>query len=146
MSITCGYRLLTLLTVKNGYANVPKSIYFILETLGIKGPNINVYAVNTIQNNSEVIGEIKAKLTYPIKRCCHCGFDKVVKNGLRKNHIRLASLDGVQYKPILWKQCYYCKCCNSTFDAITSLTEENRTLQKSGYAVRQTRAQRKINC
>lgn len=104
--------------------------HFILETLGIKDPNINVYAVNTTQNNSEVIRKISAKLTYPIKRCRHCGFAKVVKNGFRKTNIRLASLDGVRYELILWKQRYYCKCCNSTFGAITSLTEENHTLSK----------------
>lgn len=92
--------------VKEGYANVPK-LFYLRNALGIKDPNINVYAVNTTQNNSEVIRKISAKLTYPIKRCRHCGFAKVVKNSFRKTHIRLASLDGVRYELILWKQRYY---------------------------------------
>lgn len=32
---------------------------------------------------------IKARLSYPIKQCRHCGFAAVVKNGFRKAHVRL---------------------------------------------------------
>lgn len=104
--------------------------HFILDILGIKDPNIKVLAVETKHLNGETIRQIKAQLTYPIAHCRNCGFRKIVKNGHRKTHIRLASLDGVRYELILWKQRYYCKGCNSTFGAITSLTEENHTLSQ----------------
>ena len=105
--------------------------HFILDVLGIKDPNIKVQTVEEEKIGPETAREITAKLTYPITRCRNCGFTKVVRNGYRKTHIRLASLDGVRYELILWKQRYYCKCCNSTFGAITSLTKENHTLSKS---------------
>jgi transposase len=104
--------------------------HFILDVLGIKDPNIKVQTVEEKKIGPETVREITAKLTYPITRCRNCGFTKVVRNGYRKTHIRLASLDGVRYELILWKQRYYCKCCNSTFGAITSLTKENHTLSK----------------
>lgn len=104
--------------------------HFILDILGIKDPNIKVLAVETKHLSGETIRQIKAQLTYPIAHCRNCGFRKIVKNSHRKAHIRLASLDGVRYELILWKQRYYCKGCNSTFGAITSLTEENHTLSK----------------
>ena len=104
--------------------------HFILDVLGIKDPNIKVQAVEDKQIRLETVRIITAKLTYSISRCRNCGFTKIVKNGYRKTHIRLASLNGVRYELVLWKQRYYCKCCNSTFGAITSLTEENHTLSK----------------
>lgn len=102
--------------------------HFILDILGIKDPNIKVQNVATKQIGREIVRKITARLTYPIARCRNCGFTKIVKNGYRKTHIRLASLDGTRYELILWKQRYYCKCCSSTFGATTSLTKENCTL------------------
>ena len=71
---------------------------------------------------------IKARLSYPIKQCRHCGFAAVVKNGFRKAHVRLQSLNGIRYELELWKQRYYCRQCQTTFGATTNLTANNQTL------------------
>ena len=54
----------------------------------------------------------------------------MVKNGLRKSHLRLASLNGTRYEMILAKQRYYCSNCQTTFGAITQLTKHNHTLSQ----------------
>ncbi|MEY8294737.1 ISL3 family transposase [Limosilactobacillus caviae] len=71
---------------------------------------------------------IKAQLSYPIKQCRYCGFAAVVKNGFRKAHVRLQSLNGIRYELELWKQRYYCRQCQTTFGATTNLTTNNQTL------------------
>ena len=71
---------------------------------------------------------IKARLSYPIKQCRHCGFAAVVKNGFRKAYVRLPSLNGIHYELELWKQRYYCRQCQTTFGATTNLTANNQTL------------------
>ncbi|HES0440497.1 TPA: ISL3 family transposase, partial [Streptococcus pyogenes] len=57
-----------------------------------------------------------------------CGFPTVNKDGFRKTHVRLASLNGRRYELELRKQRYKCKSCHTTFGAITNLTKENQTL------------------
>lgn len=101
---------------------------FILKVLRIKDPNIQVSAVEESFVHLESITTITARLSYPVDRCIYCGFKKVVKNGYRKAHVRLDSLNGVRYEMVLWKQRYRCKNCQCTFGAVTSLTHKNQTL------------------
>ena len=102
----------------------------ILNLLGIEDQNIKVLKVETILKNNEEWKLIHASLTYPVERCKNCGFKSVVKNGLRKSHLRLASLNGTRYEMILAKQRYYCSNCQTTFGAITQLTKHNHTLSR----------------
>lgn len=101
---------------------------FLLKVLGIKDPNIRVTSVHESTLNQELITTITARLSYPVERCINCGFKKVVKNGFRKAHIRLDSLNGKRYEMELWKQRYRCQNCESTFGAVTNLTQRNQTL------------------
>ncbi|MBB1068604.1 hypothetical protein H5S40_00085 [Limosilactobacillus sp. RRLNB_1_1] len=61
---------------------------FILSLLEIKDPNIRITDVIDLPASNSADQEhtklIKARLSYPIKRCRHCGFATVVKNGFRK--------------------------------------------------------------
>ena len=105
---------------------------FILSLLEIKDPNIRITDVIDLPASNSADQEhtklIKARLSYPIKRCRHCGFATVVKNGFRKAHVRLQSLNGIRYELELWKQRYYCRQCQTTFGATTNLTANNQTL------------------
>lgn len=105
---------------------------FILSLLEIKDPNIRITDVIDLPASNSADQEhtklIKARLSYPIKRCRHCGFTTVVKNGFRKAHVRLQSLNGIRYELELWKQRYYCRQCQTTFGATTNLTANNQTL------------------
>lgn len=100
----------------------------ILKALGIKDPNIHASKIDDGEVNNEHITTITARLSYPIKRCPECGCATVIKNGCRQTHVRLASLNGVRYEMVLWKQRYRCKSCQRTFGAVTTLTEKNQTL------------------
>ncbi|MBB1069806.1 ISL3 family transposase, partial [Limosilactobacillus sp. RRLNB_1_1] len=105
---------------------------FILSLLEIKDPNIRITDVIDLPASNPAGQEhtklIKARLSYPIKQCRHCGFAAVVKNGFRKAHVRLQSLNGIRYELELWKQHYYCCQCQTTFGATTNLTANNQTL------------------
>ncbi|MBD5807574.1 ISL3 family transposase, partial [Limosilactobacillus walteri] len=104
----------------------------ILNILGIKDKNIKVISVEEAEQNNNSVKEyitlIKATLSYPINRCRNCGFPTVNKDGFRKTHVRLASLNGRRYELELRKQRYKCKSCHTTFGAVTNLTRENQTL------------------
>ena len=76
----------------------------ILNLLGIEEQNIRVLEVETVLKSNEEWKVIHASLTYPVDRCKNCGCKSVVKNGLRKTHLRLASLNGIRYEMILAKQ------------------------------------------
>ncbi|MCR5524306.1 MAG: ISL3 family transposase [Lactobacillus sp.] len=102
----------------------------ILNLLGIEDQNIKILKVDTIFKNNEEWKLIRASLSYPVVRCKNCGFKSVVKNGLRKTHLRLASLNGIRYEMVLAKQRYYCSNCQTTFGAITQLTKPNHTLSR----------------
>ncbi|MBB1062808.1 ISL3 family transposase [Limosilactobacillus fastidiosus] len=102
----------------------------ILNLLGIEDRNIKVLNVETTSKNNEQLKVIHASLSYPVARCKNCGFETVVKNGFRKTHLRLASLNGMRYEMILAKQRYYCSNCQTTFGATTDLTKPNQTLTR----------------
>ncbi|TGY54435.1 transposase family protein, partial [Limosilactobacillus reuteri] len=102
----------------------------ILNILGIKDKNIKIISVEEDEHNDDSVKEyitlITATLSYSINRCRNCGFPTVNKDGLRKTHVRLASLNGRRYELELRKQRYKCKSCHTTFGAITNLTKENQ--------------------
>ena len=100
----------------------------ILNLLGIEDQNIQILNVETTSINNEQVKLIHAALFYPVERCANCSFKTVVKNGFRKTHLRLVSLDGCRYEMILAKQRYYCSNCQPTFGAITDLTKPNQSL------------------
>lgn len=102
----------------------------ILNLLGIEDQNIKVLNVETVSKNNEQLKVIHTSLSYPVARCKNCGFETVVKNGFRKTHLRLASLNGMRYEMILAKQRYYCSNCQTTFGATTDLTKPNQTLTR----------------
>lgn len=102
---------------------------FILNLLGIEDQNIKVLDVKTSKDDEQT-KLILASLTYPVKRCVNCGFKTVVKNGFRKTHLRLPSLNGFRYEMVLAKQRYYCSNCRTTFGATTDLTKPNQTLSQ----------------
>ncbi len=70
----------------------------ILNILGIKDKNIKIISVEEAEHNDDSVKEyitlITATLSYPINRCRNCGFPTVNKDGFRKTHVRLASLNG----------------------------------------------------
>ena len=107
----------------------------ILNILGIKDKNIKIISVEEAEHNDDSVKEyitlITATLSYPINRCRNCGFPTVNKDGFRKTHVRLASLNGRRYELELRKQRYKCKSCHTTFGAITNLTKENQTLSSN---------------
>ena len=91
-----------------------------------------IISVEEAEHNDDSVKEyitlITATLSYPINRCRNCGFPTVNKDGFRKTHVRLASLNGRRYELELRKQRYKYKSCHTTFGAITNLTKENQTL------------------
>lgn len=107
----------------------------ILNILGIKDKNIKIISVEEAEHNDDSVKEyitlITATLSYPINRCRNCGFPTVNKDGFRKTHVRLASLNGRRYELELRKQRYKCKSCHTTFGVITNLTKENQTLSSN---------------
>ena len=102
---------------------------FILNLLGSEDQNIKILDVKTSKDDEQT-KLILASLTYPVKRCVNCGFKMVVKNGFRKTHLRLPSLNGFRYEMVLAKQRYYCSNCRTTFGATTDLTKPNQTLSQ----------------
>lgn len=102
----------------------------ILNLLEIEDQNIKIQKVDTTIQNNEKVKLIYASLSYPVERCKNCGFKSVVKNGRRKTHLRLDSLNGTRYEMILAKQRYYCSNCQTTFGATTDLTKPNQTLSR----------------
>ena len=103
---------------------------FILTLLGIKDPNITVLDVTDDWLGNEHRKLIQARLSYPVAKCTNCDCPTVVKNGYRKSHVRLASLNGTRYEMELWKQRFRCASCHTTFGASTNLTQANQTLSR----------------
>ena len=106
---------------------------YILNLLNIKDENI--YIVKEIKE--EMIKNKKYKiiegfLSYKPEYCPHCGVvnessDDIIKWGYRKNcKIRIPKQNNCLTRLILHKQRFYCKHCNNTFIAETSLVNRNK--------------------
>ena len=108
---------------------------YILNLLNIKDENI--YIVKEIKE--EMIKNKKYKiiegfLSYKPEYCPHCGVvnessNDIIKWGYRKNcKIRIPKQNNCLTRLILHKQRFYCKHCNNTFIAETSLVNHNKNI------------------
>ena len=111
---------------------------YILNLLNIKDENI--YIVKEIKE--EMIKNKKYKiiegfLSYKPEYCPHCGFvnessNDIIKWGYRKNcKIRIPKQNNCLTRLILHKQRFYCKHCNNTFIAETSLVNRNKNISNN---------------
>ena len=111
---------------------------YILNLLNIKDENI--YIVKEIKE--EMIKNKKYKiiegfLSYKPEYCPHCGVvnessDDIIKWGYRKNcKIRIPKQNNCLTRLILHKQRFYCKHCNNTFIAATSLVNRNKNISNN---------------
>lgn len=111
---------------------------YILNLLNIKDENI--YIVKEIKE--EMIKNKKYKiiegfLSYKPEYCLHCGVvnessDDIIKWGYRKNcKIRIPKQNNCLTRLILHKQRFYCKHCNNTFIAETSLVNRNKNISNN---------------
>ena len=111
--------------------------YIIQKTLGIKDPNIYLdkkIGEKKIKGTKHLI--YYGKLTYTPSACENCGVihqtsADVVKNGTKESTIKLAQIN---FQPILLKlkkQRFYCKNCQSTFTAKSSLVNKNCYISNS---------------
>ena len=111
---------------------------YILNLLNIKDENI--YIVKEIKE--EMIKNKKYKiiegfLSYKPEYCPHCGVvnessNDIIKWGYRKNcKIRIPKQNNCLTRLILHKQRFYCKHCNNTFIAETSLVDRNKNISNN---------------
>lgn len=111
---------------------------YILNLLNIKDENI--YIVKEIKE--EMIKNKKYKiiegfLSYKPEYCPHCGVvnessNDIIKWGYRKNcKIRIPKQNSCLTRLILHKQRFYCKHCNNTFIAETSLVDRNKNISNN---------------
>lgn len=111
---------------------------YILNLLNIKDENI--YIVKEIKE--EMIKNKKYKiiegfLSYKPEYCPHCGVvnessNDIIKWGYRKNcKIRIPKQNNCLTRLILHKQRFYCKHCNNTFIAETSLVNRNKNISNN---------------
>lgn len=105
--------------------------YIIRKTLEIKDKNIYLDKISSEEKINEVNHLIfYGKLTYTPSACENCGIvhhssADIVKNGTKESTIKLAQIN---FRPILLKlkkQRFYCKHCQSTFTAKSSIVNEN---------------------
>ena len=111
---------------------------YILNLLNIKDENI--YIVKEIKE--EMIKNKKYKiiegfLSYKPEYCPHCGVvnessNDIIKWGYRKNcKIRIPKQNNCLTRLILHKQRFFCKHCNNTFIAETSLVDRNKNISNN---------------
>ena len=111
---------------------------YILNLLNIKDKNINI-----ITNSKEEVIKgknykiIEAFLTYKPKCCTNCGVinnsrNDIIKWGFRKNCIvKIPKQGNCLTRLLLHKQRFYCKHCNNTFIAETSLVDRFKNISNN---------------
>ena len=111
---------------------------YILNLLNIKDENI--YIVKEIKEEmikNKKYKIIKGFLSYKPEYCPHCGVvnessNDIIKWGYRKNSkIRIPKQNNCLTRLILHKQRFYCKHCNNTFIAETSLVDRNKNISNN---------------
>lgn len=111
---------------------------YILNLLNIKDEN--VYIVKEIKEKmikNRKYKIIEGFLSYKPEYCPHCGVvnessDDIIKWGYRKNcKIRIPKQNNCPTRLILHKQRFYCKHCNNTFIAETSLVNRNKNISNN---------------
>ena len=111
---------------------------YILNLLNIKDENIYIkqeIKEKTIKGRNYKI--IEGFLTYKPNYCPNCGVvnqstDDIIKWGFRKNCIvKIPKQNNCLTRLILHKQRFYCKNCNNTFIAETSLIDKNKNISNN---------------
>ena len=111
---------------------------YILNLLNIKDENIYIkqeIKEKTIKGRNYKI--IEGFLTYKPSHCPNCGVvnqstDDIIKWGFRKNCIvKIPKQNNCLTRLILHKQRFYCKNCNNTFIAETSLIDKNKNISNN---------------
>ena len=111
---------------------------YILNLLNIKDENINIF---TERKEKIIKGKnykiIEGKLTYRPEYCPCCGIvnestNDIIKWGFRKNCIiKIPKQGNCLTRLILHKQRFFCKHCNNTFIAETSLVDRNKNISNN---------------
>lgn len=111
---------------------------YILNLLNIKDENI--YIVKKIKEemiNNKKYKIIEGILSYRPEYCPNCGIvnednNDIIKWGFRKNcKIKIPKQNNCLTRLILHKQRFYCKHCNNTFIAETSLVNRNKNISNN---------------
>lgn len=111
---------------------------YILNLLNIKDENINIF---TERKEKIIKGKnykiIEGILTYRPEYCPCCGIvnestNDIIKWGFRKNCIiKIPKQGNCLTRLILYKQRFFCKHCNNTFIAETSLVDRNKNISNN---------------
>lgn len=112
---------------------------YILNLLNIEDKNITILnnKVETSIINGKKYKIIEGILTYKPKFCPCCGVvnqssEDIIKWGFRKNCIvKIPPVSNCKTRLILHKQRFYCKNCNNTFIAETSLIDKNKNISNN---------------
>lgn len=111
---------------------------YILNLLNIKDENIHIITEckeKMIKGKNYKI--VEGILTYNPKYCPCCGIinentDDIIKWGFRKNcMVKIPKQGNCLTRLILHKQCFFCKHCNNTFIAETSLVDKNKNISNN---------------
>ena len=112
---------------------------YILNLLNIKDENIHILSnkieSKVIKGKNYMI--IEAILTYNPSYCPLCGcannsHNDIIKWGFRKNcKIKIPKISNCYSMLILHKQRFYCKNCNNTFIAQTSIIDKNKNISNN---------------
>ena len=89
--------------------------------------------LETIDEEGVRTNLIHAKLSYTPIRCRKCGIKnkgKIIKNGSHKTKVQLLPYRATKTELRLVRTRFYCKECQSTFNAQTNLVDENCYLSK----------------
>lgn len=111
---------------------------YILNLLNIKDENIHIFT----ERKEEIINGknykiIEGNLTYKPEYCPCCGIvnestKDIIKWGFRKNcTIKIPKQGNCLTRLILHKQRFFCKHCNNTFIAETSLVDRNKNISNN---------------
>ncbi len=109
------------------------------EILNIKDPNIYFYenCLETITLNGCDTKIFHAYLTYIPEFCPKCGcinesFDDIIKWNFKRNcKIKIPKVSNYNTILLLDKQRFFCKHCNSTFTATTSIVESHKQISNN---------------
>ena len=108
--------------------------------LSIEDENITISenAIETMKVNGVETKIIHAKLTYnPPQSCPCCGVinekHDIIKHGFKQCNIILPQVSSMDALLCLKKQRFYCKHCEATFLAQTSIVDYNRSISKNTF-------------
>ncbi|EOT30262.1 hypothetical protein OMS_02405 [Enterococcus durans ATCC 6056] len=89
--------------------------------------------LETVEEDGFRTNLIHAKLSYILSHCRKCGIKnegQIIKNGSHKTKVQLLPYRATKTELRLVRTRFYCKECQSTFNAQTNLVDENCYLSK----------------